>query len=415
MVRNKFTNLLYNEEKQALKIYLFSFYVTLVLYDLLFYYIYPKFITSTEPGKYYSIDISLIIYITFFGLLPLSLYLIKRGKHYSVKYVYISCYVVLSAINDCVVFWDDSSKYSSGSAIELILVLFSPIFINKRFFWFATIATTFRYLLVGILIGDRIVFFPIVLILILAGIAYILLNRFVSYVDALNTSHEQLKHKEKLAFIGQMATSLGHEIKNPLASLKGFTQLQREKYPGDQHYYSIMEQEIERINSIVNDLMVIGKPRSTNFQKNNIKDIIAYVISISKQLACEKKVTLAAVLEDELPLIECDENQLKQVFINLINNGIESMDHDHGGTLKIHSSIVSKNLLSIRVVDQGSGIDKSEIEKLFEPFYTTKPEGTGLGLMVTKKIVEDHQGEIQVDSEINKGTTITITLPISQK
>lgn len=411
MAQKMTSNLIINEEKQALKIYLLLFYLTYFLYNYFYHYIYQQTLLHLDPKP-----VSLLsgwMDIIFIGLLPISLFLVKKGKDFYIKYMYIVAYTVAAIIGDTLVYFENPSEFASGNAVEFILVLFSPIFINKRFYWISSILSLLRYILVGIIIKSQWVVFPIVLFIILAVIAYILLNRFISYINAINSSNEKLRHREKLAFVGQMATSLGHEIKNPLASLKGFTQLQMEKYPGDQQYYSIMEQEIERINSIVNDLMVIGKPRSTNFQKNNLKEIIAYVISITKQLACDKKITLAAVLDDDLPLIECDENQFKQVFINLINNGIESMAD--GGTLKIQTNLIAKKMISISVVDQGSGIEQAEIDRLFEPFYTTKPEGTGLGLMVTKKIVEDHQGDIQVRSEIGSGTTVTITLPTTQK
>lgn len=400
-----------HEEKQALKVYLWTFYITLVLYDLLFYYIYPKFFINQESG--FSNSLGYWSYVIFFGLIPISIILIKKEKQTSIKYIYIISYVIFSTINDIIVYWDKISTYTTGSAVELILVLFSPLFINKRFYRFVTISIVVRYIVIGLSLSTVVVIVPIVLIIVLSVIAYILLNRFSSYIKALTTTHEELRHKEKLAFVGQMATTVGHEIKNPLSSLKGFTQLQREKYPEDQYYFSIMDQEIDRINAIANDLLLLGKPKSSHFQKHQIRDIIDYVVSITEQQAKKQNQNIVVEIEDSIPDIYIDENQIKQVFINLIKNGLESMPE--GGQLQIKVDCNEESWISVRVIDQGSGISKEDMKHLFEPFFTTKNDGTGLGLMVSRKIIEDHNGKININSEVNKGTTIEVLLPISQK
>ncbi|QED46926.1 ATP-binding protein [Cytobacillus dafuensis] len=402
--------LLIHEEKRALKIYITSFYITYVLSDFIYYFFYPKYILKTAIG--YPNAIGYWGYLIFIGLIPIAYFLAKIDKLSAIKYMYLLSYIIFSIISDAVLFADNPSSFNSGNAVELILVLFSPIFINKQFYWVVTLGSILRYLLVGIMIKSGVVLIPIVLIIILSAISYILLRRFSSYIHALHNSHEDLRQMEKLAYIGQIAATISHEIKNPLASLKGFTQLQREKHPSDQHYYLIMEQEIVRINSIVNDLLILGKPKSTHFEKHNVRDILTYVLSITQLLALKKKIKLSSEMEEDLPLIECDENQLKQVFINLIKNGIDSMQD--GGNLRILSKFCSNNQVSISFSDQGCGIDQSDLDNLFKPFYTTKEDGTGLGLIVTKKIIEDHQGFINVESELNIGTRIDIILPISQ-
>nr|WP_156341117.1 ATP-binding protein [Cytobacillus solani] len=320
--------------------------------------------------------------------------------------------MILTALSDIILFSSESGEYASGNAAELILILFSPLFINKCFYWVVTIVSISRYFIVGLLIHSMVVVIPIALIIIFSVITYILLNRFNSYIYALTSANEELRHKEKLTFIGQMATSIGHEIRNPLASLKGFTQLQKEKYVQDQKYFSIMEQEIERIDLIVNDLLLLGKPKNTQFQKSCLKEIIFYVISITKQQANEKNISLSVEMDESIPLIECVENQIKQVCINLIKNGLDSMDN--GGMFKILLKHELKNEISISFIDQGCGINQSELNKLFTPFYTTKGDGTGLGLIVTKKIIEDHQGEIKIESELNRGTQVEVILPVVQ-
>ncbi|MGN7401838.1 ATP-binding protein [Cytobacillus praedii] len=401
---------LLHEEKRALKIYLSIFYITLILYDIFYYYLYPMYILHSEPGL--NSPFGYWIYIILFGLIPVACYLHIKEKQQVIKYIYIVVYMMLTAVSDIIQFSAEYGEYRSGNAAELILILFSPIFINKYFYWIVTIVSISRYLIVGLFIHSFVVVVPIALIIIFSVIAYIILNRFYSYIYALTSANEELRHKEKLAFIGQMATSIGHEIRNPLASLKGFTQLQKEKYVEDQKYFSIMEQEIERIDLIVNDLLLLGKPKSAQFEKSCMKEIILYVKSITKQLAAEKNISLSIEMDDSIPLIECVENQIKQVFINLIKNGLDSMDD--GGMFKILLKNELKNEVSISFIDQGCGINKAELDKLFIPFYTTKGDGTGLGLIVTKKIIEDHQGEIRIESELNKGTTVKVILPIVQ-
>ncbi|MEH7384468.1 ATP-binding protein [Bacillus sp. JJ1521] len=400
--------MLLHEEKHALKIYLTSFYITLILFDVVYYFIYK----SQEIAPGYSNKLGYLNYAFYFGLLVLSFYLFKRGKHTTIKYIYVITYFTLAIIYDYIVFYNNPTMYASGNAAEVILVLFSPLFINKRFFWVASIGAILRYIIVGILLHTSMVLLPIVLVLILSIIGYILLTRFNSYTKALTETHEELRNKEKLAFVGQMATTIGHEIRNPLASLKGFTQLQREKHKEDDLQYSIMEQEIDRINSILNDLLVIGKPRQINVEQCNLKELLEYVISIIEQSEQGKNVEVELRMEASFPQIECDEKQMKQVFLNLIKNGFESMPE--GGKLSIEGSQTVDDKVSIRICDEGCGIPKDVQEKLFQPFFTTKDYGTGLGLMVSRKIVEDHHGKIAIESNEGNGTKVEIILPISQ-
>ncbi|RFB13431.1 sensor histidine kinase [Bacillus sp. HNG] len=408
MVINNTSALLQHEEKRALKIYLTSFYITLVLFDVVYFVIYKKL--KVTPG--FSNKLSLINYLFYFGLLILSFYLFKIGKQTLIKYIYVLTYFSLALIYDCIVFIDNPAKYASGNAAELILVLFSPLFINKRFFWVTSLAAILRYIIVGGVIHSSVVLIPISLVLVLSIVAYILLARFNSYTKALTETHEELRDKEKLAFVGQMATTIGHEIRNPLASLKGFTQLQREKHKEDDLQYSIMEQEIDRIDSILTDLLVIGKPRQINVAPCNLKEHLRYVISIIEQSEQGKNIEVTLKLDESFPLVECDEKQMKQVFLNLIKNGFESMPE--GGALTIEGSQVDDNQVSIKICDDGCGIPRDVQEKLFQPFYTTKDYGTGLGLMVSKKIIEDHHGKIAIESKEGKGTKVEILLPITQ-
>jgi signal transduction histidine kinase len=269
-----------------------------------------------------------------------------------------------------------------------------------------------KYVILGGILQESNVVLPIIVFFVLSVIAYFLLTRFTSYINSLTSVHLELRQKEKLAVIGQMAAGIGHEIRNPLSSLKGFTQLQQERYPNTNDFYPIMIQEIDRINSIVNDLMYLGKPKEIKFVKANIEEIVAYTLSITQQQAEKQGVTIETILEGPLPPLECDSHQLKQVFINLLKNAIESMPH--GGKITIIVKILDGKMVNILIQDEGCGITEDSIPNLGEPFFTTKTDGTGLGLMVSNQIVQDHQGEITIKSSVGKGTMVNVTVPISQ-
>jgi signal transduction histidine kinase len=352
------------------------------------------------------------IFILVIGLLPVSVYLIRKGKPYHVKYMILISYIIIDIIDNLIRYFGSPLKFASGNAVELLFIFFSPIFVNRKYFWTASIGIIGKYLFLGIFLQNPEVLPPVFIIVIIASIAFIILIRFFSYINSLTEVHEDLRQKEKLAVIGQMAAAIGHEIRNPLSSLKGFTQLQQERHPNSNEYYPIMIQEIDRINSIVNDLMYLGKPKEITFEKARIEEIIAYTLSITQQQAERQGVTVETIMAGPLPPIDCDEKQLKQVFINLIKNAIESMSN--GGEIRVHVKVQEQKKILISIQDEGCGIEDEDILNLGEPFYTTKKDGTGLGLMVTNQIIQDHHGKMKIESTIGKGTKVNVTLPINQ-
>jgi PAS domain S-box-containing protein len=220
---------------------------------------------------------------------------------------------------------------------------------------------------------------------------------------------EQLLQKsEKLALLGQMAAGIAHEIRNPLTSIKGFIQL----FKIEQHrveYYDIVLSELDRINNIVGEFLVLAKPTAAVFAEKDIKDLIKDVVTLINTQSILNNVQIFVEFESDLPKISCEENQLKQVFLNLLKNAIEAMPS--GGTIDVRVTIKVEGKISIQVIDQGIGIPKERIPTLGEPFFTTKEKGTGLGLMTCYKIIESHNGQLTIDSEVGEGTTIEIILP----
>jgi signal transduction histidine kinase len=401
------TSKLFYEERKATKIFLGLFYIFYISFELIYYYIFPNIygrgITRPQEG------LGIWIYIILFGLFPLAIYFIKQGNPYIVKYLYIYSFIIVDTVHNILIYYGTDKSFASGDIAEVVFILFSPIFINKKYFWTVSAGMVLKYIILGIILLNVQVVVPTVIYIILSAIAFIILIRFDSYIGSLTKVHEELRRKERLAVIGQMAAAIGHEIKNPLSSLKGFTQLQRERYPNTNDFYPIMIQEIDRINSIVNDLMYLGKPKKNNFATANIEEIIAYTLSITQQQAERNKVTIETTIAGPLPPIDCDSHQLKQVFINLIKNAIESMPD--GGRVKINVRVLGGNKMEISIRDEGCGIDDGLIPNLGEPFYTTKTEGTGLGLMVSNQIIQEHQGEITFKSIVGNGTMVIVTIP----
>jgi two-component system CheB/CheR fusion protein len=218
---------------------------------------------------------------------------------------------------------------------------------------------------------------------------------------------ELLYKSEMLSVVGQLAAGIAHEIRNPLTALKGFTKL-LEPTTDKKNYINIMSTELERIETIINELLFLARPQQQLFESKDVLTILQDVIMLLEAQATLNNVEIVTQFSVSIPLISCIENQLKQVFINIIKNGIEAMPY--GGNLIIKVKIADKNSILISFTDQGDGIPEHNISMLGKPFYTTKEEGTGLGLMVSFKIIEYHRGKITIKSTVGKGTTFEIRL-----
>lgn len=231
-------------------------------------------------------------------------------------------------------------------------------------------------------------------------------------ITTLRQTEERLSRTEKLSVVGELSASVAHEIRNPLTSLKGFVQLLQMEDDNHQDYYQIMLDELNRINHIVGELLLLAKPQHLQYSKQAMQKILKDVISLLGVEATLYNVQIESNFPKEDLIIECEPNQLKQLFINLIKNSIEASKN--GGTIWISLKQMEDNQVSITVKDNGSGISKERLEKIGEPFYSSKEKGTGLGLTVSYKIVQSHKGTIHFDSEIDLGTTVDIILPIEQ-
>ncbi|MGM0851794.1 MAG: PAS domain S-box protein [Bacillota bacterium] len=223
---------------------------------------------------------------------------------------------------------------------------------------------------------------------------------------------EQLRKSDTLSVVGELAAGIAHEIRNPMTALKGFIQL-LENSVGQDHemYFNVITSEFQRIESIITEFLVLAKPQAIQYQETNLIRIMKDTVELLSAQAVMHNVQYEESYQVDLPTIIAEPNQLKQVFINVIKNAIEVMTD--GGFISIRIQETDDEMIHIRIKDQGGGISKDKIRKLGEPFYTTKERGTGLGLMVSFKIIKEHKGSVQVESIVGEGTTFHIYLPKS--
>ncbi|MGF2712582.1 ATP-binding protein [Bacillus cereus] len=405
---NKYKSLIY-EEREALKVFILLFYIIFFLYDAIYYFVYPAMNINEARVGWPEGGMGIGVYILVILLFPISIYLQKQGYVYFVKYLFLIGYMLIDLINNLMIYLHSDRIFEQGNMVEIFLILFAPIFVNRKYFYFVSCSVIGKYIFFTLILQDVKVVIPLVLCIFFFIISHSLLKRFQSYVRTVVEMMNNMKETENLAVIGTMSTTIAHEIRNPLAALKGFTQIQKERNLEDTMSYEIMLQEIERINEFVSELMLLGKPKPTNYEGCNIREILLYVVQLMESYATQYKVKFHLQVDGNLPVINGDDKQLKQVLLNIIKNGIESMPE--GGDIQIHAYEKVGENLCISVEDQGFGIENEKIKKIGKAFYTTKENGTGLGLMITYKIIEEHQGSIVIQSSMGVGTKVEIYLP----
>ncbi|MGG1675228.1 PAS domain S-box protein [Neobacillus sp. NRS-1170] len=221
-------------------------------------------------------------------------------------------------------------------------------------------------------------------------------------------TQELLLKSEKLTIAGQLAAGIAHEVRNPLTAIKGFLQLM-EKQLEEKTYFDIIKSEMDRIELILSELLVLAKPQDLKFGIENMHSLIEDVKTLIDTQAIINNVQIEIVNECKDMLIHCDKNQLKQVFINFLKNAIEAMPD--GGMVTIEIKLHNENKIKILFKDTGVGMPHHILKRIGEPFYTTKENGTGLGIMISKQIIENHNGCVHFWSD-EKGTIIEIIIPI---
>jgi len=219
-----------------------------------------------------------------------------------------------------------------------------------------------------------------------------------------------IQRSEKLKAVSTLAAGMAHEIKNPLTSLKTFTEYVSSKYDDPEFrskFSKIVPHEIEKIQNIVNQLLKYSTTEKTDLRKHDIHMILDYVLDLYSNEFLKKDISVEKEYFPGQGDVVCDENQIKQVFINLVLNSIEAIPQ--GGIIKVGTRRKDE-IVEITIEDTGKGISPDKLKHLFDAFYTTKDEGTGLGLFVVHQIIENNNGKILIDSELNKGTTVKVVL-----
>jgi two-component system sensor histidine kinase HydH len=222
----------------------------------------------------------------------------------------------------------------------------------------------------------------------------------------------QVRQKERLAAVGSLAAGVAHEIRNPLTALRGLAQyFQKGKKPGSlEHKYSeVMIAEVDRLNRVVSGLLDYARPRELVVSQTDLRELIGHVLDLIRDDARAKGVELNFVY-DETPLLSLDRDQISQALLNIMLNAFAAMPD--GGKLEVSLRRWEGKEVHIIVSDTGCGITEDDIARLFDPFFTTKPKGSGLGLAIVHRVVDSHKGRIEVESQVGKGTRMTISLPI---
>jgi len=253
-----------------------------------------------------------------------------------------------------------------------------------------------------------------------------LYQRLQSSLASLNNAQSRLAQSEKLMALGEMATSIAHEIKNPLVSIGGFARRLHKKIPDqsrEKTYSQIITKEIERLEEIVNNVLSFSRPESNKFEPCDLNLLITETIALFSRELKNQEIDLTVQLAPKIREVECDRNQLKQVLINLLNNSIQAMSNTAAaGNRKIlvrtssYSDLMEqKEKFLVEIEDNGDGIQKQFIHDIFNPFFTTKHEGTGLGLPICHRIILNHQGDIRIQNREGKGVKVSISLPFNHK
>lgn len=224
----------------------------------------------------------------------------------------------------------------------------------------------------------------------------------------------QMSRAEHLATLGEMATGLAHEIRNPLAGIAGVIEIIGRDLPMTSPARAVVKdvrQEIARINHIVTDLLQTARPHPPTVRKSNLNTTVEHAVMLGRQQALAKGVEIALHKDPTLPEVEHDSDQIHQVLLNLMLNAVQAIDANGKITVTLRNQ---GNAAIVEVADNGRGIAPDHLPNIFRPFYTTKGDGTGLGLSLARRIVEDHQGRIDVTSALGKGTTFAVVLPVQR-
>jgi signal transduction histidine kinase len=243
---------------------------------------------------------------------------------------------------------------------------------------------------------------------------------------------ERLRRADRLAALGTMAAGIAHDIRNPLTSILIFSQLMSLHYDDPevrQKFDRVVPRELERVQGVIEEMMELARPTTLHLEATNLNEVLGQVLELFENQAETQGVKISREHSPDLPPCMADRKRLHRAFGNLVANGIQAMAT--GGDLIVRTSLVhpakaselpaglsgvqvpTEAVLRVIIKDTGQGIPPERLSRIFDPFYTTKEKGLGLGMAITHRIIEDHKGTIDVQSQVGFGTTFTIHLPVS--
>jgi signal transduction histidine kinase len=240
---------------------------------------------------------------------------------------------------------------------------------------------------------------------------------YIEDITEKRSRESRLRQAENLASLTTLAAGVAHEIKNPHGSISIHLQLMRKALAKNQdtslnRYLSVLNEEVERLNHTVVDFLFAVRPVSLELREGSVNRLVAELIDFVRPELEQSKIRCVLNLDDAVPPFLMDERYMKQALLNLIKNAQAAMEG--GGSLTVKSEL-AENEIRLSIRDTGVGISGKNLSKIFDPYFTTKETGTGLGLTLAFKIVREHRGEINVQSREGEGSCFTISLPLTQK
>ncbi|MGG1553180.1 ATP-binding protein [Paenibacillus ferrarius] len=238
-------------------------------------------------------------------------------------------------------------------------------------------------------------------------------NLFMKKRDSLLKQEEHMQRSEKLRVVGELASGMAHEIRNPLTTVRGFLQLAKASGYNIETWYNLIMDEVNRMSDLTGEFLQFSKPHRTDFRTDSLHDCILKVISLMESEATSSGhvIHFQDLAADEIFML-MDQDKMTQLLLNIVKNACEAMETN--GSIHIQVSRDPKNATLV-IADNGPGIPSEYLEQIFHPFFTTKETGTGLGLSICYKIVQDHHGTLEVESELDKGTRFILTFPMADK
>ncbi len=243
------------------------------------------------------------------------------------------------------------------------------------------------------------------------GVLWVLSFLLLFYMSRSYRMENELMEQKRLALLGEMAAVLAHEIRNPLGSIKGFAQFlmeKRKEQDPEKGYLQTMVEECKRLEKLVNDLLSYARQEALSPTSFSLTELIRECLHQTEDASKGEKITIQWESPEEI-LLYADRDKLKQVLLNLLQNSIEA--EEKGGTITV-KAYKENGKVFLWIKDTGKGMDQETLKKIFQPFFTSKSKGTGLGMAIVKKLVEQMGGELHVNSQLGKGTSIQIILPI---